>query len=401
MESKFDQNLASLLKTLLTNKLLIKGVLSDPIAMSPDSPRKIDIRPIQIGNQFVYQFTYQIRDQAKHQNLLPDMALEELKKAFASQFLRGSLFLKNAEYQILINRLGHPTILKRNTTPREPVSLEHNRKKDHLIPEGKVVPFLVGLDIMSPSGKIHDKKQDKFRQVNRFLEFIEDVMKQLKPRDVWSVVDFGCGSAYLTFALYYYLNDMKKLNVSMTGIDLKPEVIQQCQDLAKKLGYEKLHFEMGNIKNFQPKDKVDIMISLHACDTATDAALERAVKWEAETILSVPCCQHELNSQVTNDELKPLLKYGILKERFAALATDAARGQLLEIMGYRTQIIEFIDMEHTPKNIMIRAIRHGKLPNKATLIEEYLKFKNALKIFPTLEKDFQEEWQKHDSYGKL
>lgn len=235
---------------------------------------------------------------------------------------------------------------------------------------------------MTKEGKIVRTRYDKFRQINRFLEFVEDILPQLPSGREITILDFGCGKSYLTFAMYYYFCELKKLDVNIIGLDLKEDVIAICNGLAEKYGYKKLHFYQGDIASYTGRDEVDMVVTLHACDTATDYALEKAVKWNAKVILSVPCCQHELNRQIANKELYPIMDYGILKERMAALLTDGIRAKLLENAGYETQILEFIDMEHTPKNLLIRAVkcREGskKLPKELKACME------AYHVMPTL-----------------
>ena len=230
---------------------------------------------------------------------------------------------------------------------------------------------MIDLGVMTSEGKIVRSKYDKYRQINRFLEFIQDILEELPKNRPVTIIDFGCGKSYLTFAMYYYLSIQLGYPVKMIGLDLKTEVIRHCNELRDKYGYENLEFIHGDIADFEGADSVDMVVTLHACDTATDYALYKAVKWNARVILSVPCCQHELNGQIKNDILAPVLGYGLLKERMAAPITDGLRGQLLEIMGYRTQILEFIDMEHTPKNILIRGVRSGIRKNRPEEIRAY------------------------------
>lgn len=241
--------------------------------------------------------------------------------------------------------------------------LSHNRVKQYILKEGVPVPFLVDLGVMTAAGKIVASRYDKFRKINRFLEYIEDILPRLpKDRQV-TILDFGCGKSYLTFAMYYYLRELKGYDVQIIGLDLKTDVIENCQRLAESYGYQKLHFCQGDIADYEGVEHVDMVVTLHACDTATDYALAKAVGWGAEVILSVPCCQHELNRRMKNDMLAPVLEYGILKERMAALITDGIRAKLLENHGYETQILEFIDMDHTPKNLLIRAVKTGRKPS--------------------------------------
>lgn len=236
---------------------------------------------------------------------------------------------------------------------------------------------------MSKEGYIVKSKSDKFRQINRFLEYIEDVLPYLdKDRDL-TILDFGCGKSYLTFAMYYYLKELKGLNINVTGMDLKEDVIEECNRLSAKYGYDRLHFLAGDIADYKG-DSVDMVITLHACDTATDYALFNVVSRKAKIILSVPCCQHELNRQINNELLQSVLKYGIIKERMAALITDALRANILEAMGYHVQLLEFIDMEHTPKNILIRAIKKNQRANDEKSIKKLEESMEFLGVSPCL-----------------
>ena len=260
--------------------------------------------------------------------------------------------------------------------------LTHNRKKRYILEEGKPVDFLVDLGVMTKEGKIVHARYDKFRQINRFLEFIEDILPRLaKDREV-TILDFGCGKLYLTFAMYYYLHELKKYDVRIIGLDLKEDVIANCSQLGKKYGYEKLSFYQGDIASYEGVNQVDMVVTLHACDTATDFALAKAVSWGASVILSVPCCQHELNGQIANEVLTPVFSYGVLKERMAALMTDGLRAQMLECAGYDTQILEFIDMEHTPKNLLIRAVYTGRKKDNRKELRTCL---DQFHLQPTLE----------------
>jgi SAM-dependent methyltransferase len=299
-----------------------------------------------------------------------------------------------ADYHLLTGKKGQITLLKKAPTKSAPLSLAHNRVKSYLWKEGTPIPFLVHLGIMNAEGRVYESKKDKFGQINRFLEMVEDITSHLPSSRLIRIIDFGCGKAYLTFALYYFLKFTKGYSIHITGLDLKQEMVQKCQELAKNLGYEQdLAFICQDINQFTSTEPIDIMVSLHACDTATDAALEKAIRWQASVILCVPCCQHELFKQVKNENLRPLLKHGILKERFAALATDAARAQLLETFGYQVQILEFIDMEYTPKNLLIRATLKRDPLFCMNAWREYLHLKKELTIQPSLELRFAHEIQ--------
>ena len=319
----------------------------------PGDIKKIKVRPVIIKDKLVFQAAQYTQTQVFHKNIEEDQAAAD----------------------------------KRN--------LSHNRKKTYILPEGTPVPFLVDLGVMTPEGKIVHSKYDKYRQINRFLEFIQDILSELPKDRPLTMIDFGCGKSYLTFAMYYYLNILMGYSVHMIGLDLKSDVIRHCNELRDKYGYDQLEFIHGDIADFEGTDAVDMVVTLHACDTATDYALYKAVKWNAKVILSVPCCQHELNRQIKNNMLEPVLQYGILKERMAALMTDGLRGQLLEIMGYRTQLLEFIDMEHTPKNILIRGVKTGRTENRGKRMDAFKSCMQAVNgdltlyrlLFPEIEKE--------------
>jgi hypothetical protein len=352
---------------------LSRAVLSKPRGGSPYS--KVTVRPVLVDEELRYQFEYRKGGKATHANLLPLEAETELAGLIHRDFRQALLQTPAHDYQVLDGE----KVLRRPPTGK-PAGLEHNRRKRRLLEEGRPVPFLVELGVMTPEGKVRAQRYDKFRQVNRFLELVDDVL----PQRPLSIVDFGSGKSYLTFALYHLLAVERGVDVDVIGLDLKEDVIERCRSLAKRLGYERLRFEVGDIALFEG-EPADVVVSLHACDTATDAALERAVRWGAEVILAVPCCQHELAGQLRVDALAPLLSHGILRERFAALATDAARAQLLEAVGYDTQVVEFIDLEHTAKNLLIRAVRKRDTGDAATL-RRYRAFKEQLGIDPALER---------------
>ena len=265
---------------------------------------------------------------------------------------------------LLISKKGKVTYrCKKQAEGAAKVQESHNRKKKYLLEEGTVIPPLVDMGVFTADGKVVRTMYDKFRQINRFLEFIEHILTQLDRGRELTILDFGCGKSYLTFAMYYYLHELKKYDIRIIGLDLKSEVIRHCNELAEKYGYEKLQFLEGDIADYEGVNHVDMVVTLHACNTATDYALAKAVGWNAKVILSVPCCQHEINEQFeageTPEVLAAVMEYGLLREQFAALVTDGLRAKYLESEGYETQVLEFIDMEHTPKNILLRAVRRG------------------------------------------
>lgn len=374
-------NLYKLIDNIITKDTLIEAILSN-LRISTDY-NKVIIKPVIINDIIYYQFSFFYNKKVIHKNLDKQDSINELKSLFDTTFKQGNIFTKDKDIQILISKKFKVTILNSKPTKNQ-TSLEHNRNKDYLLADNKPIDFLIELGVMNQNGKVISKKYDKFKQINRFLEMIDDIIPNLKTNKRLNIIDFGCGKSYLTFAVYYYLKIIKNLDINIIGLDLKQDVIDNCNQLANKLNYENLKFYTGNIENYITDTNIDMVITLHACDTATDAALEKAIKWNCDVILSVPCCHHELNSQIKNDTLNPMLKYGILKERFAALATDAIRANLLEISGYKVQLLEFIDMEHTPKNILIRATKSKKMDNSKKL-NDYLMFKNFLNANPYLE----------------
>ena len=274
------------------------------------------------------------------------------------------------------------TIKQKHHEQKEKVQIQaHNRVKQYILKEGVPVPFLIDLGVMNEQGKIIHARYDKFRQINRFLEFIEDILPRLSRDREITILDFGCGKSYLTFAMYYYLHELKSYDIRIIGLDLKTDVIRKCNELAKTYQYDKLTFLEGNIADYTGAEEVDMVVTLHACDTATDFALAKAIGWNAKVILSVPCCQHELNRQMKNDMLSPIMNYGLLKERMAALVTDGLRAEYLKREGYDVQVLEFIDMEHTPKNILLRAVKTGRRADNEESIRACETF---LHVTPTL-----------------
>lgn len=345
---------------------LTSGIISNP--REKGGITKVKIRPMLVKEKLVFQFETFENNQAFHENVSAEEAVEKVLQ-YMERFKQLQMMTKTVNYTILISKKGKVTVQKKGVKGEaKKVDLSHNRSKKYILEEGVKVPFLYDLGVQTADGKIVKSRFDKFRQINRFLEFIEDILPQLAKDKEVTILDFGCGKSYLTFAMYYYLHELKGYDIRIIGLDLKKDVIRLCNELSEKYGYEKLKFLEGNIADYTGVDEVDMVVTLHACDTATDFALAKAVGWNAKVILSVPCCQHELNGQIQSDMLAPVLKYGLIKERMAALITDALRAEYLEGEGYDAQILEFIDMEHTPKNILIRAVKTGKKKeNKAEI----------------------------------
>ena len=331
-----------------------------------------------------YQIEKYTQKQVFHENLSIEELENYLEQELGIHFFQMNVWNARQEYQVMISKKGKVHITEQSCTKTAPKQqTEHNRKKKYLIPEGEMIEPLVDMGIFTKEGKIVQSMYDKYRQINRFVELVDDAVKNRELTHL-NIIDFGCGKSYLTFAVYYYLKVLKGMNIRIIGLDLKEDVIKECNRLAKKYGYEKLEFHVGDIASFKDVEHVDMVITLHACDTATDYALGKAVKWGAKVILSVPCCQHEANGQIKSELLSPVFKYGILKERMAAIFTDAIRADILEANGYQTQILEFIDMEHTPKNLLIRAVYTGKKNREAA--EKLKKMESELNLDLTLNK---------------
>lgn len=360
---------------------------------------KLKVRPVLIKEKLYFQETLYLGTKVFHTNRRKEDMKQRLEACLEKDglFRQAQIHCESMDAVVLVSRKGAVSIKKKNKNANRNNTenkgrggeaglqkLSHDRAKQYILQEGQPVDFLVGLGVQSPDGRIAKARYDKFRQINRYLEFIEDILDKLPKERCIRIIDFGCGKSYLTFAMYYYLHQLQGRDIQVTGLDLKEDVIRHCSELARRLHYEGLEFMQGDISSFTGADRVDMVVSLHACDKATDYALEKAVRWGASVIMAVPCCQHELNGQIHCDLLRPVLKYGVIKERMAALITDAIRANLLEQNGYDTQILEFIDMEHTPKNLMIRAVktsgmRAGQASASVDRVTEFLHVNPTLK----------------------
>ena len=350
------------------------------LAKDQNGYKKIVMKKIEEENKSAYfQFEYQTEKQVFHKNIfLGDLFDEmvEIIKISRQMFFRNSLF----EYDIKISKKGK-LFVNKIENKNETKSFSHNREKKYILKNNEKIDFLIRLGIMDKEGRVKKTRYDKFKQLNRYIEFVDDAFLKLEGDNI-KIIDFGCGKSYLTFALYYYFTKIKNIDVQITGLDLKEDVIQECNKISNDLGYENLCFEIGDIKDYAYTGNVDMVVSLHACDTATDFALQKALEWKAKVIFAVPCCQHEVNMQLKGDELQGILKYGLIKERVASLITDALRAEILIGAGYDVSVMEFIDMEHTPKNILIRAYREIEKEYEET--KTYKKITNQLGIETTL-----------------
>ena len=362
--------------------------LFDPKTKTEDGPRKVQLKPFLKGGESWVQLTWVYPKKVLHENLpageVPQRLAELLTHQFSQGLIRGSL------HDYHLTSLGRLKI--RTAPPSAPAPgavRSHDRQKTLLLREGDPIPFLVRLGVMTPQGQVKKDRYDKFRQLNKYLELIQTTLDRL-PRDrTVRIVDFGCGKAYLTFALYHELVERRGMRAEIVGLDLKEDVIDYCSQVARDLGFTGLRFCKGDIRGYEETETADLVVTLHACDTATDDAIVKALQWKAAGLLLVPCCQHELNKKLSCPSLRPVLKHGILRERFAAIVTDAVRGQLLQACGYKVKIMEFIDLEHTPKNLMLEALRGGGDPRSAW--EEYRQLRETLGFTSYLEQELRDK----------
>lgn len=369
------QKAIELLEQLLHDQHLLRATLSGPLAKSNPITR-VRIRPVELQGQLYYQFAYHEANKVKHRNLGQNESLSEIIALLSDKYRQALICSPAADYQIFVNPNGKVRVLNRPASKSE-VDTSHNRSKNYIIPTDLPCTFLTRLGIMNQQGRVLPSRMDKFKQINRYLEMVADITRHLPSGRRLRIVDFGCGKSYLTFALYHYLHGQQGLDVEIIGLDLKEDVVQHCNTLAHDLQWTpRLRFWRGDIKDYEYEQHVDMVVSLHACDTATDIALAKAVAWESEVIMAVPCCQHELLPKIESRVMRPMTKHGILKERLAALITDSLRASALEIAGYSVQVLEFIATEHTAKNLMIRAVR---TPGKDVqqIKEDHIAFRDA------------------------
>ena len=341
-----------------------KAVLSNPV-----SRQSTYVKVVITAREKGYQAEKFTATQVFHENWDYETAFQFVCMKLQSGYRQPNSWSETEETSLRISKKGKIFVSRRKTDAPVEIRQEHNRRKRYLLPEGTPVPPLIDMGVYTAEGRVVRSMYDKFRQINRFLEIIDDELDRFDPEVTLQILDFGCGKSYLTFVLYYYLTEIRRQKVRMIGLDLKQDVIEKCNRTAEKYGYRHLHFQVGDIGGFDFDGHPHMVISLHACDTATDYALFNAVRWKADTIFSVPCCQHELNSQIATENFGVLTRYGIVKERVAALMTDAIRANLLQCCGYKTQLLEFVSLDHTPKNLLIRAVRGGGNPDGRPLRE--------------------------------
>ncbi len=327
--------------------------------------KKAELKPVRVKGKEMYQLTCYTEKQAFQSNIYIEETPSKLAEIFPAKLKQMNIFTSSREISLKGAKNGKLLKTSRMLTDKEALktTASHNRKKNYILQEGMVIPSLVDMGVFTKEGKVVASMYDKFKQINRFIELVDDLLGDYKGEEI-NIIDFGCGKSYLTFIMYYYLVELKGKKANIVGLDLKEDVIAKCNRTATKYGYSNLKFELGDINGYKTDTKVDMVVTLHACDTATDYALYNAVNWNATYIMSVPCCQHEVNKSIDSEVLAPMMKYGIIKERTAALATDALRGTMLEYCGYKTQLLEFVDLAHSPKNILIRAVKSNITKDK-------------------------------------
>ena len=362
---------------------IVKVVLSNKMKSDVQYNKIVFLLKEKKGKEY-YQIEKYTDKQVFHENIDKDELEESLFENIEAKYKQVNAWSENSTFDMKISKKGKVFLGKKSSDNKKVVNKSHNKEKNYILKEGMIIQPLIDLGVFTKEGKVVNSKYDKYKQINRFVEIIDDEIKKTDQKEL-TILDFGCGKSYLTFVLYYYFVEIKKINVKMIGLDLKEDVIKKCNDIAKRYNYENLHFEIGDINGFKYNNNVDMVITLHACDTATDYALYNAVKWNAKMIFSVPCCQHEFNAQMMTDDLSILTRYGIVQERVAALMTDVVRANLLESLGYKTQLLEFIDIAHSPKNILIRASKSNiSSEKKEKALFEVESLMNKFNFKPTL-----------------
>jgi trans-aconitate methyltransferase len=379
-------NLFQLIRDNIASGTLNGIVLSQPKRNAECSVRRIDIRRVVIRDKECFQWSQQSGTQMFHDNLNNVETLDRLTAVMGQQYRHVQISTNQATWSGRYSKRGVCRLMREKAIPaQKSVAVEHNRIRRYLISEGIPVPFLVETGIMTSSGNVRARHFHKFRQINRYTEFIADIVDKLPAEETIRIIDFGCGKSYLTFATHYYLTTIARRKVDICGLDRRDDVIQTCQAIATRLQLKGIRFEVGDIASCVTEHPVHLAISLHACDTATDDALAQAIEWNADVILAVPCCQHELHSVHEKNLLPKAMRHGILYERFCSMSTDAIRAEVLEAAGYQTQVVEFIDMEHTAKNVLIRAVRRQNQSMQSNSLQadgELFRFRQLFGIPP-------------------
>ena len=378
---KIIQTLCSAMDGERLVKIILSGKRRKSLAYG-----KITVRPVDIKGELMFQAEFHFDKKVTHRNIPYYEAVDFIASEIRDDFKQANILTETEDIQILAAKPDKPRITHRAAS-RRAGDLAHDRKKHYIIDDGKPCDFLIELGVMSADGRVHKKHYAKFRQINRFLEIADNCFEHLPDTGTLRIIDFGCGKSYLTFALYYYLRLVRGRDVEITGLDLKEDVIAFCNDTARRLGYDHLSFLTGDIADYD-SEGADMVVTLHACDTATDFALINAVRWRSKVILSVPCCQHELFSQIRSDIDEPMLRHGIIKDKFTELLTDGLRGLKLEAAGYDVNMLEFTSLEHTSKNIMIKAVMPEN-PDRAAMkkaLAQYEALRDFYHVSPTIDR---------------
>lgn len=362
-------------------KSIIKGTISNP--RNNSKYIKGYIRPVEIKENSMMQIELFTKTQSFAHNYNYDEFSEIINTIMLDSFFQLNIITNEYNYSFKYTKKNHLLSNKiKNKEIKTLLNVSHNKQKKYILNDGNIIPPLVDLGVMTQDGKIVPSYYDKYRQINRFLEIIDDTIKDFKEQEL-NIIDFGCGKSYLTFIVYYYLVNIKKIKTNIIGLDLKADVIKKCNEIAKNYGYNSLNFEIGDISLYKPHFRVDLIITLHACDVATDYAMYHDIKLHSKYLLSVPCCQHEINNQIKKSS-SFLASYGIVKERMSALLTDTIRAKLLEYSGYNVDILEFVDFDASPKNLLVRAKYTGNSNAKA--LDEVNQILDEFKIVQTLYK---------------
>jgi SAM-dependent methyltransferase len=368
----------------ITNEEIIKIVISNKMNKEVKYNKISFLLKENSKSKKYYQIEKFTDKQVFHENIEAYELEEKILEIIDGNYKQLSAWSNETTFDLKLSKKGKIFLGKKKSNNIKLANKSHNKEKNYILKEGMIIEPLIDLGVFTKEGKVVNSKYDKYKQINRFIEIIDDEIKKNDYKEL-TILDFGCGKSYLTFVLYYYFVEIKKIKVKMIGLDLKEDVIKKCNDIAKRYNYENLHFELGDINGYKYENNVDMVITLHACNTATDYALYNAIKWNAKMIFSVPCCQHEFNHQMEANSLSILTKYGIIQERVAALMTDAVRGNLLEVAGYKTQLLEFIDIAHSPKNILIRASKANiSKENKEKSLNEVHSLMKEFNFNPTL-----------------
>ncbi|MBS5936894.1 SAM-dependent methyltransferase [Clostridium sp.] len=368
----------------IVNEEVIKIVVSNKLNKDVKYNKiNIELKSNKKGKKY-YQVESFTDKQVFHENIEVGELEKKLIDLVHNNYKQLGAWTNTTTFDLKISKKGKVFLGKKKTDNKSLANKSHNKEKNYILKEGMIIEPLIDLGVFTKEGKVINSKYDKYKQINRFIEIIDDEIRKNNYKEL-TILDFGCGKSYLTFVLYYYFVEIKNIKVKMIGLDLKEDVIKKCNEIAKRYKYDDLHFELGDINGYKYENNVDMVITLHACDTATDYALYNAIKWKAKMIFSVPCCQHEFNAQIKPESLSIISKYGIIQERVSALMTDAVRGNLLEAAGYKTQLLEFIDIAHSPKNILIRASKSNiSLDKKEKALSEVDNLTKEFNFNPTL-----------------